>query len=214
MDTSLLDAFARQRGVACVDDVDSEGPRRLEAREHHEIVIAVEYCTAVRPSSSLRGTTEKYEQMFSAIGSALSELSGEGEITVRKASPSEVEAAAIASNRREMQSRPTDGFSKTSTFYSRGAREVQVRPMSAHARLGHANSEPETPRLGSFEVLFELVNRQSGQRYGPIQIHSKLLTRRWPLFDKLRQRLDVHLQEFLAKDSGDFEYYQACFPIP
>ena len=85
-----------------------------------------------------------------------------------------------------------------------------TRPASANARLRSGEpADDVVPRIGSFEVLVQLVNRMSGAKYGPIQIHSKLQTRRWPLFDKLRQRLDVHLQEFLAKDTGHYEYFQA-----
>lgn len=208
MDSALLDAFTRQKGVACVDDVDAEPPQRLKVQPHHEVVIAVEYCTAPRPSSSLRGSREKYDQMFNAVGPAVSELCDEGELTVRKASPREVEMAAKATKRVERVEAHT--FNQTGVLFAKSAMRPQARPMSANPRLEKAESADEDcPRLGSFEVLFMLINRQSGQKYGPTQIHSKLVTRRWPLFDKLRQRMEVHLQEFLAKDSGNFEYHQA-----
>ena len=128
--------------------------------------------------------------MFDAMETALSELRGEGQFTLRKASPTEVTTAALGPATRGVM-QPT-------------------RPASANARLRTGGPADDVcPRIGSFEVLFHLVNRQSGQKYGPIQIHSKLQTRRWPLFDKLRQRLDGHLQEFLAKDTGHFQFHQA-----
>lgn len=85
-----------------------------------------------------------------------------------------------------------------------------TRPSSANARLRSGGPVDDVaPRIGSFEVLVTLVNRLSGQKYGPVQVHSKLQTRRWPLFDKLRERVDVYLQEFLAKDTGHYEFHQA-----
>jgi len=192
-DSSLLDAFAKQKGMACIDDVDAE-PERLSLQSHHELVVAVEFCVAPRPSKlgSLRGSSEKYVSMFDALQEPLDELRGEGMVTLRKASPTEVMAATLAAVRGVVQA------------------ATPTRPASANARLRSGGPVDDVaPRIGSFEVLFTLINCQSGAKYGPIQVHSKLHTRRWPLFDKLRQRLDAHLQQFLAKDTGHYEFHQA-----
>ena len=193
-DQSLLDAFAKQKGMCCIDDADDE-PAHLQMQQHHELSVAVEYCVAQRPSKlgSLRGSSAKYESMYDSLAEVLADLQGEGAITVRKATPTEVNAADSAALR---------GMPVPLT---------PTRPQSANARL-RSTGTPEddsVPRMGSFEVLFTLYNRQSGQKYGPIQIHSKLQTRQWPLMQKLRQRLDVHLQQFLGKDVGHHQFYQA-----
>ena len=191
-DSSLLDAFAKQKGMCTIDDADLE-PKRLSLQQHHELSVAVEYCVAARPSKlgSLRGSSEKYESMYDSLEMALDELRGGGGISLRKASPSEVNAAANSA--------------------SRGALPpvTPVRPKSAAARLGSSvKPEDATPRIGSFEVLFTLVNCHTGHTYGPMQVHSKLQTRQWPLMQKLRQRIDMHLQHFLIKDIGHHQYHQ------
>eukprot|EP00966_Prymnesium_polylepis_P183983 4264492-Prymnesium_polylepis.1 len=116
-ETSLLDAFAREKGMQCIDDLANE-PQRLDLQSHHELVIAVEFCVAPRPSKlgSLRGSSEKYVAMYDALKDALVGLCGEGLLTLRKASPSEVTAATLAESR------------------SRGAMQP-TRPTSANARL-------------------------------------------------------------------------------
>jgi len=64
-------------------------------------------------------------------------------------------------------------------------------------------SERSQPRLGAFEVSFKLVNTESRQTYGPVQIFSKISTGHWPGAPaKLIKRAQESLQPYLAKDMG------------
>lgn len=200
-DTSLLDAFAKQKGMLTVDDTEEEP--RLCLLQHHELVVAVEHCTAVRPSKvgSLRGTNEKYTSTFSNLDGAMRELVGEGSCLVRKKTVGECLATLLAERRGLM------GTSKS-------AAPLPARPQSASATLrgggaSSATSDEHFPRIGSFEIAFSLVNRVTGNTYGPFEVHSKLQTRRWPLLEKLRQRVDAQLQLFLATDMRDHQFHQA-----
>merc|ERR1711939_181632 len=82
MDSTLLGQFARQKGLATFDD-DATEELRLPL-EHHELVVHVEHCTALRPSrtGSLRGSAQKYVDHFSQVEDVLRPLSGAGIITV------------------------------------------------------------------------------------------------------------------------------------
>ena len=71
-------------------------------------------------------------------------------------------------------------------------------------------SEPRlAPRIGAFEVCYKLVNTQSGQQYGPVEVFSKIGCGHWPGAPNIIiKRVQEQLQAFLQKDLGAGMIYQ------
>ena len=80
----------------------------------------------------------------------------------------------------------------------------------ARAYMGGGMSEPRlAPRIGAFEVCYKLVNTQSGQQYGPVEVFSKIGCGHWPGAPNIIiKRVQEQLQAFLQKDLGAGMIYQ------
>jgi len=216
-DSNLLDQFARQKGLATFGDEEQEELRL--PLEHHELIIHVEHCTALRPSrtGSLRGSAEKYVDHFSQIEGALSELRGEGAISVL-ANVNEEDSAERGAAQQPQQQRPSRpqsaGVIRSSPRPPSPLRQRWPEQLQQLQQL--PNSKTSWPRIGAFEVTLTLHNTKSKARHGPCPVYSKLLTGVWPKHAKLRTRCGSILQELLKKDELDFsmekavrEHYQA-----
>jgi len=88
----------------------------------------------------------------------------------------------------------------------------QNAQLRAYMGLG-AQAERTQPRIGAFEVCYKLVNTQSGQQYGPVEVFSKLGSGHWPgAANILLGRVQDQLQDFLQRDMGHgmmFQHAQA-----
>jgi len=225
-----LDAVVRSKGLNMIGDLDAPEaePPLLQLQDHHELVVTVELCGAVRPSKlgSLKGSHEKYEEEFAALEDKLRELEGRGSLRLEKWQP-----GAAPSSPMPPPPLPSSGGSIEVGVYrlggrpprpqSAGSSRAQSRPQSAmthgqrlRAHLGMADPGARiAPRIGAFEVAFKLVNTTTHRVYGPVEIFSKIATGHWPGHAKLlTKRAQESLQPFLKQDMGDgalFAHVQA-----
>ena len=150
----------------------------MHLKSEHLLLLQVEYCTARRPTATLRGSSEKYAQEFATVEEiAQDEVAmGEGELRV------------ISNDRGGMQH-----------ALSEPSKAGDERPQSAPHRRA-PTLPPRPPRIGSFEVACALRNRRTGMIYGPVELFSKLQSGNWPSRDKMSERLHVHMQRWLMTD--------------
>jgi len=196
-----FDAVLKSKGINNIDDIEDDSEPLLTLQNHHELVVVVEMCPAQRPSASLKGTHERYEQEFARLNDSLQDLQGEGSMSFHEWAPGlggQVDAGASLASRPTRPTRPQ----------SAGTSRASSRPQSAMSSMRRGNSmagasERLQPRVGAFEVSFKLINTVSHESYGPVQIFSKIATGHWPGQPrKLIKRAQEYLQPFLAKDMG------------
>jgi len=200
-DSSLLEQFAKQKGLATFDDEEEE-EQQLFPQSQHEIVVHVEYCTALRPSrtGSLRGSSQKYIDHFSQLEDVFAPLRGDGELRV--VANQKQHAAPAASRTAAATKRPSSAATHRTVDASLGVNTSAARLMATDSEGGDGGRL--WPRIGAFEVSLTLRNTQSGRTHGPALIHSKLETGRWPLHAKVRGRFLGVLNEMLKADEIDF----------
>lgn len=208
-----IEALMKSKGFQTLDDLEQEEQQLLELQNHHKLVVIVEFCHAVRPSKlgSLKGSHEKYEEEFARLEQTFGGIQGAGEIEVIKW---EAGMPPLTSSSSRPPPKP-----RSSRPQSAGASRAASRPQSAAASsqprgmVSLLDGNPQTPRIGSFEVFYKLVNTQSGQQYGPVEVFSKLLSGHWPGAPSiLIKRVQEQLQPFLQRDMGAgmlFQHAQA-----
>jgi len=197
----LLDKFAKQKGLATFDDEEEEQQQLRVPQAHHELHLHVEYCTALRPSRSLRGSTQKYVDKCEQLEELLLPLKGDGMLFIlpnqqENAGGSADRPHSSCANRVRLPARPASA-------------DHHMRPSSPLKPVWPENSSSASnsswPRIGAFEVSFTLRNNLLKKVvYGPCLVYSKLQSGRWPLHTKLKSTIEQMLQEALAKDELEF----------
>jgi len=221
----------KSKGLQTLDDLD--GPEEdplLKLQPHHSLVFIVELCEAQRPSKlgSLKGSHEKYLDELSRLEQTVELLRGDGAVEVIRWEPGMPVVPSSSSSMPQqtggaVMAGATPSGGRRSRPQSAGVSRAASRPQSAaagsqnarlRAYLGVADpSERLAPRIGAFEVSYKLVNTQSGQQYGPVEIFSKIRTGTWPGSPSLLlKRVHEQLQGFLQIDMGAgmlFQHAQA-----
>lgn len=216
--SAAVESMLKAKGIHTLDDLD--GPQEdplLELQAHHNLVFIVEFCHAQRPSKlgSLKGTHEKYLDEFARLEQTVSELRGAGAVECIQWEP----GMPVVPSSSSSPPQPDSGGRRSRPQSAGANRPAISRPQSAaassqnarlRAYMGLSNpSERTAPRIGAFEVAYKLVNTQSGQQYGPVEIFSKIRSGNWPGASNLIiKRVQQELQGFLQRDMGAGMLYQ------
>lgn len=213
---TAIESVLKSKGLQTLDDLeDPEEPLLLQLQAHHNLVVMVEMCQAQRPSKlgSLKGSHEKYEEEFTRLEQTLGTIAGEGSVEFIKWEPgmpampssSSVPPPPANSGRRSRpQSAGTVRSGSRPQSAAVGSQNAQLR-----AYMGMQASERLAPRIGAFEVCYKLVNTQSGQQYGPVEVFSKIASGHWPGPPSLLvKRVQEELQGFLRRDMGNGMLFQ------
>jgi hypothetical protein len=206
--SGLLREFARQKGLATFDDVESEPA--FEMMACHELIVNLEHCTSQRPSHHLRGSNTKYTNQMAMLTGCLEPAAGDGELFMRvnEGEGSSLPSAMGRSGRTSPSKRPGSAPTGSPT-------RASERGLAASGGLPRVDAfgnpigrtftgDEKFPRVGSFEVHVTLHNKEFQRRYGPVLVYSKIKSGRWPSFTKLRKTVDAVMQQLLAEDD------QAC----
>mmetsp|Transcript_26061 Transcript_26061/g.84100 ORF Transcript_26061/g.84100 Transcript_26061/m.84100 type:complete len:358 (-) Transcript_26061:667-1740(-) len=206
--SGLLREFARQKGLATFDDVESEPA--FEMKACHELIVNLEHCTSQRPSDHLRGSNTKYTNQMSMLSGCLEPAAGNGELHMRvnEGEGSSLPSAMGRSSRRSPSKRPGSAAPGSPTRASTGGTAASgglLRVDTFGNPIGKSfTGDEKYPRVGSFEVHVTLHNKEFQRRYGPVLVYSKIKSGQWPSFTKLRKTVDAVMQQLLAEDD------QAC----
>ena len=215
-------ALMKSKGLNTLDDLENDDGADFlyELQPHHNLVVIVEMCQAQRPSKlgSLKGSHAKYEEEFSRLEATMSTLAGNGSVELIKWEPG-MPNVPSSSSAPPLGVTVLGGAGRRSRPQSAGTAGPRSRPQSAapslpggfaRAYMGGGMSEPRlAPRIGAFEVCYKLVNTQSGQQYGPVEVFSKIGCGHWPGAPNIIiKRVQEQLQAFLQKDLGAGMIYQ------
>jgi hypothetical protein len=203
--SGLLREFARQKGLATFDDVESKPA--FEMKACHELIVSLEHCTSQRPSHHLRGSNIKYTNQMSMLSGCLEPAAGDGQLhlKVNEEAGSPLSSARGRSNSSSPSKRPSSAPPTRRSLGGMSASEGLPRVDAFGNPIGRSFSGDEKyPRVGSFEVHVTLHNKEFQRRYGPVLVYSKIKTGQWPSFTKLRKTVDAVMQQLLAEDD------QAC----
>lgn len=141
--------------------------------DDHVVEVAIEHCTAQRPSFSLKGSAAAYDEHVSSVMSALEDqfaaIANAGAIQLVLNSPAG----------RAPQPRLTDSVPPIPG--------VRIRPATEWK-----------PRIGSFEVAFAL--KSAGRTVGGAEVFSKLKTTKFPNPSKLAADVYARVQALLERD--------------
>ena len=131
------------------------------AVEHCVLAVSIEHCVAVRPTVSLKGSSERY----TSTAQRLVEL-------LRAALPTGVELA-VAINKGNAAVR----LAPRPMHQARSA--IAHRQAPALPRASASCSRIAQPRTGAFEVWYRVLNADAAELCGGL-LFSKLRTQRWP----------------------------------
>lgn len=134
-----------------------------------KLTVHLECCTAVRPTYSLKGTREAYEEAQARLAAALSELS----VTLHRDFGVDVPQLLVNGAPPHQRAAPPLPFGAVAKSSSRGSA---------------AGASSTTPRIGAFEVTFTLADANGFLRRAGI-LFSKLTCRQWPNTGKLANSL-------------------------
>lgn len=187
--SDALDAVLKASGrVKTLSDLEEE-EQLLTLEACHELIVTVEFCNATRPSKlgSLKGSHAKYEEEFHRIEDALTVARGLGVLSVREWA---ADCSSPSSTARPRLEPAHSSCSSAQRLARQMGLSVDPRPRTA-------------PRIGSFEVSFELRNQETNAVYGPVEVFSKIKSGHWPGSNRmLLRRVQEALQIFLQKDQG------------
>ena len=95
----------------------------MELKACHELIVTVEYCHAQRPSATLKGSHEKYEDAYARVGDTVALAKGAGKVTVKELTGSKprVGSFEVSIELRNTDTKITHGpaevFSKLTTLH-------------------------------------------------------------------------------------------------
>ena len=145
-------------------------PPRVSPKDAHRLVVVVEHCTAQRPSTNLKGSSEKYVAVCKKLGGVRGRVQRNGH---------RPRSTAVGGARREVLN-ADDACACLPT--SRGTR-IATSPRQRVFDVPPTNPCPVARRGGE-------LRRHRRRRPGGVRPSSRLVSGTWPNLDQLMARFD------------------------
>ena len=163
-------------------------PPRVSPKDTHRLVVVVEHCTAQRPSTNLKGSSEKYVAVCKKLEAAFVEaFDGEWDIDFQVNPP-----PSVVPGEKFMNADDACAYLRNFSWHTH--RDLllgkQVVDVSTYPPRLHPY-----PRVGAFEVSYVVIDGDDQVACAPV--FSKLVSGTWPNLDKLMARLDKGVQHAL-----------------
>ena len=197
-------------------DIGPDGPNSASAKVKtsptatHRLTLFIERCTAPRPTTSLKGTTERYEDACSNLEAAFLEKFADGQWSAEQidfsANPSPdkspftylpAEEAARYTGRLGTLAAPTylqemGGTTRQALLQGRMVIDMGIYPPQL----------VKYPRIGALEVTYQLTDQ--GKPIGQKLAFSKLATGKWPNVQALMKKIHLYVMLDLHKQRLNF----------
>ena len=152
---------------------------------YHTLRVHVEHCRAKRPSATLKGNSERYEELQQRIAGLVEDSVFRGNCAL--------ELLINVPEHRYVEPASGDAPRKTASTWRDPTQKLTPNEKAAAV----------FPRIGSFEVSIVLHDNRSGATFGPDLISSKLNTQKFPNLDLVLARIERKLGEYVGDDAEE-----------
>ena len=174
-DSSLQMEMARiKESIAAKHALQDVGSFTLHLSSYHVLTVHVEHCVAKRPSTTLKGSPQKYLDLQNRLADLVADSVFRGNCQLNH-----------LVNEREHRSEPPP--------VAEPGRRLTPNEVAASVY----------PRIGAFEVTVTLQDTRSGVTHGPALLYSKLKTQKFPKCDNILERMERKLSEYVGDNVDD-----------
>ena len=162
------------------------------------LVVFIEHCTARRPSESLKGSSEKYVRLAEEVEAEVGRVLEAWALDVVRNPKAGAAPCAFVNPADAPDYCGRVGDAQQSYFVQELPKSVLESLRRGHTVIDEAGYPARLttyPRIGSFEVLFRVL--EDGEVVEEGRVYSKLETRCWPSAKELVASLDEAAQLFL-----------------